>query len=66
MEMTAFWDIAPRSLVGVDLRFRGAYCFHHQGDESHREPVRTSETSVYSNETTRRYIPECSKLQILV
>jgi len=26
------------------------------------EAVRTSETSVYSNETTRRYIPEDSKL----
>jgi hypothetical protein len=26
------------------------------------ETVRTSETSVYSNETTRRYIPEDSKL----
>jgi hypothetical protein len=31
--MTAFWDIAPCSLLGVDW-------------------------SVYSNETTRRYIPE--------
>jgi hypothetical protein len=28
------------------------------------EAVRTSETSVYSNETTRRYIPEGSKLRI--
>jgi hypothetical protein len=27
------------------------------------EAVRTSETSVYSNETTRRYIPEGSNLQ---
>jgi hypothetical protein len=26
------------------------------------EEVRTSETSVYSNATTRRYIPECCKL----
>jgi len=26
------------------------------------EAVRTSETSVYSNETTRRYIPEGSHL----
>jgi hypothetical protein len=25
------------------------------------EAIRTSETSVYSNETTRRYIPEDSK-----
>jgi hypothetical protein len=28
------------------------------------EAVRTSETSVYSNETTRRYIPEGSNLHI--
>jgi hypothetical protein len=29
------------------------------------EAVRTSKTSVYSNETTRRYIPERSKLHIV-
>jgi hypothetical protein len=29
------------------------------------EAVRTSETSVYSNETTRRYIPEDSHLLII-
>jgi hypothetical protein len=32
MKMTAFWDIAPCSLVEVDRHFRGAYCLHHQGD----------------------------------
>jgi hypothetical protein len=47
VKMTAFWDIEPRSLVEVDRRFRGAYCLHHQGDE----------TSIYFNETTWRYIP---------
>jgi hypothetical protein len=31
--MTAFWNIAPCSVVEVGRRFRGAYCFHHQGDE---------------------------------
>jgi hypothetical protein len=49
MKMRAFLDIASYSLVGVDRRFRGAYCLH-QGDE----------TSVYSNETTRRYISSYS------
>jgi hypothetical protein len=34
MKMRAFWDVTPCSLVGVDRRFRGAYCLHHQGDES--------------------------------
>jgi hypothetical protein len=28
------------------------------------EAVRTSETSVYSNDTTRRYIPEGSRLHV--
>jgi hypothetical protein len=53
--MTAFWDIAPYSLDEVDRRFRGAYRLH-QGDVD--GVVRSSETSVYFNETTRRYIPE--------
>jgi hypothetical protein len=34
LKMTAFWEIAPCSLVEVDRRFRGAYCLHHQGDVS--------------------------------
>jgi hypothetical protein len=33
MKIRAFWDVAPCSLVGVERRFRGAYCLHHQGDE---------------------------------
>jgi hypothetical protein len=32
MQMTAFWNIPPCSLVEVDRRFGGAYCLHHQGD----------------------------------
>jgi hypothetical protein len=32
MKTRAFWDIVPCS-VGVDRRFRGAYCLHHQGDD---------------------------------
>jgi hypothetical protein len=51
---------APCSPFGVDRRFRDAYCLHHQCDEC------TSETSVYYNETTRRYIPEYSHLRITV
>jgi hypothetical protein len=32
VKVRAFWDaLAPCSLVGVDRRFRGAYCLHHQG-----------------------------------
>jgi hypothetical protein len=32
IKMTAFRDIALCSIVEADRRFRGAYCFHHQGD----------------------------------
>jgi hypothetical protein len=31
MKIRAFLDIAQCSLVGVNRRFRGAYCLHHQG-----------------------------------
>jgi hypothetical protein len=44
-----------RVVSPVDRRFRGGYGFHQQcGDGG------TSETSVYSDDTTRRYIPEGS------
>jgi hypothetical protein len=33
MKVTAFWDIAPYSLVEVNRRFRRTYCLHHQDDE---------------------------------
>jgi hypothetical protein len=29
MKMTAFWNTAPFSLVGVDQHFRGVQCLHH-------------------------------------
>jgi hypothetical protein len=34
MKMTVFWDAAPCSLVKIDRRFGGAYCFHRLGDPS--------------------------------
>jgi hypothetical protein len=54
MKMTAFFNIAPCSLE-VDQRFIALVM---QG-------VRTSETSVYFNESTRRYIPESCHLQFI-
>jgi hypothetical protein len=57
LKIKAFWDVAPCSLVGVDRRFRGAYCLAQM-----MNAVRTSETSISCNETTRRYIPEGSNL----
>jgi hypothetical protein len=32
--MRAFWDVAPCGL-GVERRFRGAYCFYNQGKVIH-------------------------------
>jgi hypothetical protein len=37
MKMTAFWDMAPCSLVAVDRRFRGAYLLHHPRPENGAE-----------------------------
>jgi hypothetical protein len=56
MKFTVFWDVAPCSHVEADRRFRDAYCLHddHRPDDA----VRTSETSVNFNLTTRRYIPD--------
>jgi hypothetical protein len=44
-KVTVFRDVAPCSLLEIDRSFRGAYCLHHQGDESH-ESINTSEMSV--------------------
>jgi hypothetical protein len=61
--MTVFWDVALCSLVEIEIgrRFRGAYCFHREGDDD--EGVRSSETSVSFYQTTRRNIPEDGHLQ---
>jgi hypothetical protein len=57
-KIRAFWDIVACSLGG-DRRFRGAYYLNH--DPNLGKLV--SETSVHSNETTRRCIPEGSNLR---
>jgi hypothetical protein len=50
MKFRVFWDVAPCSHDEVDRRFRGAYCFHHQGD-------------AHFNVAIWCYIPEDSKLK---
>jgi hypothetical protein len=45
------------SLIGVDQRFRGAYCIHHRVITLMMQAVCTSGTSVCSK-TTWHYIPE--------
>jgi hypothetical protein len=51
MKFTVSWDVAPCSQVEVGRRFIAVMM----------EAVRTSETSVIFNVTTRCYIPEDSK-----
>jgi hypothetical protein len=34
LKMKTLWDIASCSLLGLDRRFRGAYCLHHQRDHA--------------------------------
>jgi hypothetical protein len=33
MKMAVFWDVAPCSSVQIYRCYRGACCFHHQGDD---------------------------------
>jgi hypothetical protein len=70
-DFRAFWDVAPCSLVRVNRRFRRAHCLHHKRWLIEglfivlmMEAVRTSETLVYSNETSRLYISKVSNLQL--
>jgi hypothetical protein len=58
-KVRAFWDIAPCSVVEVDLRLKVHTASIIRGM---MEAVRTSETSVCSNETTWRNIPKGSNL----
>jgi hypothetical protein len=68
MKMAVFWDVAPCSLVDIGRRFTGAYCPHHQGDETliavMMGTVSTFETSADIYQTTRRNIPEDNHLVI--
>jgi hypothetical protein len=41
MKMTAFWDVAPCSLVEVDRFFRGEDCLHHKYAPLKRRPAST-------------------------
>jgi hypothetical protein len=55
MKMTVFWHIAQCSVVEIDRRFRAIPLV--------MEEVHNSETSADFYETTRRNIPEDSRLQ---
>jgi hypothetical protein len=55
MKFRVFWHVAPCNQVEVDRRFRALMM----------DAVGASETLVNFNLTTRRYIPEDSKLLVL-
>jgi hypothetical protein len=38
-KMAVFWDAAPCSTEVIDLRFRGAYCLHLQGDHPYYRSI---------------------------
>jgi hypothetical protein len=61
MKMTVFWEVAPCSLVEIELHFRGAYA---SIITLMMEAVSTFETLVSFCQTTRRDIPEDSHLHI--
>jgi hypothetical protein len=62
MKMAVFWVAAPCS--NVYQHFRGACCFHHQGDSTvMMETASTCETSVNFYQTTWRNNPKGSHLQ---
>jgi hypothetical protein len=67
MKLRVFWDVAPFSLVAVQPTFQWCVLSSPSGRRMialMMEVVCTSETLVYSNEATRRYIPEDSNLHI--
>jgi hypothetical protein len=45
-----FWSVAQCSHVEVDRRFRGAYCLHHQDDDS--SPLKRRSTSTWLHGAT--------------
>jgi hypothetical protein len=70
MKSIIFWDITPCSPLGVNRRFGGTYRLHIQhllacwflaeliSSPLKMEAICLSETSVETQRTTRRYIPE--------
>jgi hypothetical protein len=45
IKMTAFWNIALRSVAEVDQLLRGVYCLHHQGNKRQWTRLKRRSTS---------------------
>jgi hypothetical protein len=59
-KIRTFWDMAPRSLVGVDRRFTCAHCLHHQGDE--RNKLHEGKTKLGFKHSSAKRKNNCSSL----
>jgi hypothetical protein len=68
MKSIIFWDMTPCSLLSFNRRFRGTYlaCWFAEPISStlKMEVMCSSETSVETQPTTRRHIPEDDTLYI--
>jgi hypothetical protein len=77
MKSIIFWDMTPRSPLSFNRRFGGTYRLHLQGRKNRfrkaskqaggkqkMEAICPSETSVETQRTTRRHIPEDDILQL--
>jgi hypothetical protein len=56
LKISVFWDVAPRSLVKVNRRFKGAHCPHIIS--LMMEAANNSETSLSFYQATRRNSPQ--------
>jgi hypothetical protein len=76
MKSIIFWDMAPRSPLSVNRRFGGTYRLHLQGlrykfskkpasKHMKMETICSSETSVDTQRSTWRHIPEDDTLSCL-
>jgi hypothetical protein len=67
MKSSIFWDVTRYSLLKCNRRFGGTYRLHLQGRRKFQQAGscwNSSDTSVASQQTTRRHIPEVNTLQI--
>jgi hypothetical protein len=49
-----FFLLAPCSVADIDRRFRWAYCFHHQNDESQKTAIFINQSVFFFDLSVRR------------
>jgi hypothetical protein len=53
--MTAFWEVAPSSIVDVDRRSRGSSCLKHQGRPDDGSRLHFWNASLYLGDYKAQY-----------